>query len=696
MLFIKSSILSPKHNNLIIITTATTTRTIHNNTKSHFSTNNHTFYTTPLVKMSHKTNNNIQDEALRFTSTQRRRMTVAKTFSRQNEVPRLPLPTIEKTIEKYLVTVQPYFANETEMMATKKAAEEFLIDPEIKIRQAALEKIRNETPNGSWLERMWLDVGYHQWRAALPINSNVVGYLVGKHRIKAPQEISAAGITLGMVQYYLDLDVEQIIPVNMAKDKPQCMDQYSRMFAGNREPGEVQDRLVKYQNSKHIIVSAGYRFYKVDVLDDSNTTMIPMGLLTKMLKDIAEDAYNRGPEPFPVGALTGGERTFWAKARQRLANSNPQNKTSLHDIESALFVICLESGVNVSDREVAASTLHGDGRTRWFDKSFNVVIKGDGDVGIHIEHSWADAPVPLDGFFNHGLPYLEEKLNALKRNELVLSAAEVVVGATKWKQPQEIKFDLSNETKKDIREVERFTDAAIADSSLDVVHCWGLGKHCWKQAGLSPDAAVQMAMQLAYRRLHGGNLPVATYETIGMVGWLHGRTECCRVVSNDSERFVKTMMNGWIRTRSEADRLIAEKALRTACDSHLKYIVEGQKGNGIDRHLLGLRLVGKPGSPTPKLFQDPLFARSGSTGSFILSTSNNSYISRPFGGMFGGFGDGYGVCYIPNNEATVLCIECKRSSKVTEGDALRFAKMVNEALIDIALVAGVPLAKSML
>src|SRR4051812_37258020 len=50
----------------------------------------------------------LRDEALSFTSTQRRRMTVAKTFSRQGEVPRLPLPSVEKTVEKYLVTVQPY------------------------------------------------------------------------------------------------------------------------------------------------------------------------------------------------------------------------------------------------------------------------------------------------------------------------------------------------------------------------------------------------------------------------------------------------------------------------------------------------------------------------------------------------------------------------------------------------------------
>lgn len=30
---------------------------------------------------------------------------------------------------------------------------------------------------------------------------------------------------------------------------------------------------------------------------------------------------------------------------------------------------------------------------RWFDKSFNVVIYGNGRFGVNAEHSWADAPI---------------------------------------------------------------------------------------------------------------------------------------------------------------------------------------------------------------------------------------------------------------------------------------------------------------
>ena len=37
--------------------------------------------------------------------------------------------------------------------------------------------------------------------------------------------------------------------------------------------------------------------------------------------------------------------------------------------------------------------LHGDGASIWFDKSVNIIIYGDGRMGMNCEHGWADAPV---------------------------------------------------------------------------------------------------------------------------------------------------------------------------------------------------------------------------------------------------------------------------------------------------------------
>lgn len=62
-----------------------------------------------------------------------------------------------------------------------------------------------------------------------------------------------------------------------------------------------------------------------------------------------------------------------------------------------------------------------------------------------------------------------------------------------------------------------------------------LGKH-------SPDAYLQMALQLAYHKTH--NVSVATYETASTRLFLHGRTEVIRTLSEDSWRWVRAMRDG--------------------------------------------------------------------------------------------------------------------------------------------------------
>ena len=55
----------------------------------------------------------------------------------------------------------------------------------------------------------------------------------------------------------------------------------------------------------------------------------------------------------------------------------------------------------------------------------------------------------------------------------------------------------------------------------------------------SPDAYIQMALQLAWYRTRGTF--VATYETVLTRLFHHGRTETIRTLSNDSRAFVLTM-----------------------------------------------------------------------------------------------------------------------------------------------------------
>lgn len=69
------------------------------------------------------------------------------------------------------------------------------------------------------------------------------------------------------------------------------------------------------------------------------------------------------------------------------------NKISLDEIENAAFVVHLDDRRPETWSETGMLSLHGEGTTRWLDKSFNLIIFANGQASVHAEHSWADAPV---------------------------------------------------------------------------------------------------------------------------------------------------------------------------------------------------------------------------------------------------------------------------------------------------------------
>merc|ERR1719502_2490630 len=74
------------------------------------------------------------------------------------------------------------------------------------------------------------------------------------------------------------------------------------------------------------------------------------------------------------------------------------NVESLEVIQTALFAVSLDEGRPTDLEEVARACLHGDGRNKWFDKPFNLIIFANGRGGINGEHAWADAIVVVNAF----------------------------------------------------------------------------------------------------------------------------------------------------------------------------------------------------------------------------------------------------------------------------------------------------------
>jgi Choline/Carnitine o-acyltransferase len=56
-------------------------------------------------------------------------------------------------------------------------------------------------------------------------------------------------------------------------------------------------------------------------------------------------------------------------------------------IESAAFVLCLDSCSPVTRDEVARELWHGDGTNRWYDKSVQIVVFANGKAGMMVSTS---------------------------------------------------------------------------------------------------------------------------------------------------------------------------------------------------------------------------------------------------------------------------------------------------------------------
>jgi carnitine O-acetyltransferase len=111
----------------------------------------------------------------------------------------------------------------------------------------------------------------------------------------------------------------------------------------------------------------------------------------------------------------------------------------------------------------------------------------------------------------------------------------------------------------------------------------GYGKRLIKKYGLSPDAYVQMSIQLAYFKLFGHSR--ATYESAQVKKYAFGRTETCRSVSEDTVAWCQVMTDYAHPNHGDAGKKL--ELFKKAALSQNRYMTWSVDGRGVDRHLLG-------------------------------------------------------------------------------------------------------------
>ena len=349
-------------------------------------------------------------------------------------------------------------------------------------------------------------------------------------------------------------------------------------------------------------------------------------LNTAELEQQFKRVYEKAEKAPAVGALTSENRDVWTKARSNLLAAHAANEIALKAIEAASFVVCLDDASPVTLEERAHQYWHGDGANRWFDKPLQFIINDNGTSGFMGEHSM------MDGTPTHRLNDYANML--IFTNKLDFDNPSI---RSNLPEPLPIKFHINDAVKSDIQQATTDFENVIGQHELRVQAYQGYGKGLIKQFKASPDAYVQMIIQLAYFKMYNLNRP--TYESAATRRFQQGRTETCRSVSDESVALCKAMADPSIHPEE------CVKLFRAAIDAHVKYISDASDGRGVDRHLFGLKKCLKEGEELTALFADPAYAYS---SKWFLSTSQ---LSSEY---FNGYGwsqvvdDGFGIAYMIN------------------------------------------------
>lgn len=533
-------------------------------------------------------------------------------------LPHLPVPPLSSTLSKYLETLRPHLTS-TEYARSETLVREFGASPRAAELQKRLEARAAEPGTVNWLADWWNDVAYMAYRDPVVVNVSYFFLHMADPAIQdAPKR--AATLIKAMLPFRTLVESAQLEPEKV-RGAPLSMDSYKWLFHASRYPNIPSDTAHKFDHAthNHVVFVRNNRFFEVQ-LARADGTELSVADLESAIADVIRQADTRKGVPF--GALTSENRDNWAYARKRLIEASPANEAALKRIESAMIVVALDNSSPTSRNDLSWGAWVGNGRNRWYDKH-QLVVWDNGRSAFLGEHACMDGTPTLrmNEFILGALAAKEIDFGSPSPSSLLAPPAEIVLAA-------------NDAVLADVKEAEKNFDKLVGAHDLQVLHYDAYGKNLIKQFKTSPDAWVQLVKQLAFYKFKGR--PAVTYESAQTRKYQRGRTEVIRAASEQSKAWVDAMVNP---NATDAQRAAL---FRSAVARHVQYSAWAADGQGVDRHLFGLKRMLKEGESLPEIYKDPAFSLS---SKWELSTSQLS--SKYLDGW--GYGevvpDGYGLSY---------------------------------------------------
>lgn len=513
------------------------------------------------------------------------------------ETPRLPIPDLAETIQRYLTWVRPLLSEEA-YQHTQETAAAFLTHegPEL---QQALRTFSDGLPHGNWLIDDWL-AAYLGERRPLPLASNV-GFVVnndtqaGLHQWLHALAATCADYRHGRIS----------VPLS-PQGAPVSREQWQVLLGSARRPKHHSDDYHFAENSRYIGIFYHGLYYRIPALDEQGEALSAdyfLAALTAIRKQPNTAAY-----PVAVPAFLGAEQG--AETLAKLC-ANPHNQTLLNDMEADLFHVCLDDTGSRDDAENLAAATFLARQQLWCYKPFTLWHNStDNSLMLHVEHTWPDGGA-IVGIVAHAQTLLADTNGGQQHIEIV---------PRQW----QLSDDLSEQWP---LWFEQYFQTA---SEMRVsIHTYTLPRAVPRS--VSQDALMQFALQYAQLAVFGRIRN--TYEAVDVSHFQRGRTECVRPVSTESVALVESLFHDQANTEMLSTALAEHKARVKACKT----------GHGINRHLLGLANTAKRQGKTAALFSDPAYSAI-TTDFFSTSTLGTDTVIRRFA-FAPTSDDGFGINY---------------------------------------------------
>ncbi|KAK6051940.1 Choline/Carnitine O-acyltransferase [Cooperia oncophora] len=156
--------------------------------------------------------------------------------SYQGALPHLPLPSLEETLERHLLSMKPIL-NDEEFAELEHLTEVF--------RKGVGRRLQRYLTLKSWLSTnyvtdWWEEFVYLRQRSPIMINSNYYGFDTLYEHPTTNQGARAANVTYCALQFRRQVERQEISPFSISPQAkvPFCTMQYERLFNSCRVPGE--------------------------------------------------------------------------------------------------------------------------------------------------------------------------------------------------------------------------------------------------------------------------------------------------------------------------------------------------------------------------------------------------------------------------------------------------------------------------